>query len=68
MRKIALLAAVVLAAAFTTTTTTMNAAAKDDPFVAANKNTDKLLRDAMNPYGATSKPAKVAKKGKKKKG
>lgn len=62
MRKLVLLAAVVLAAALSVKSDI--AVAQTDP----NPNTTKLMRDAMNPYGATAtsaKPAKVAKKGKK---
>jgi hypothetical protein len=60
MRKAALLAAVMLAATFATTTT--HAAAKKDPVAAQRSNFDNFMRDGMNPYQATSKPAAKAKK------
>ncbi len=65
MRKLALLAAVVLVAALSAQPNVAVA----QTVQSLNPNTDKLLRDAANPYGATSKaaaPAKAAKKGKKK--
>ena len=64
MRKAALLAAVVLAATFTTTTT--NAAVKKDPAMAAQKNTEDLMKAATNPYEASMAPAKPMKHKKKK--
>lgn len=65
MYKVAVLAALMLAVAALPTTS--NAAAKkEDPAVAAQKNTSDFLRDAMNPYEATM-PKSVAKKGKRKK-
>jgi hypothetical protein len=71
MRKVALLAAVVLAAAFTFTSAdaASKAKAKADPAIAAQENSAKLFRDALNPYEASSqaaaKPAKKVKKTKK---
>jgi hypothetical protein len=70
MRKVALLAAVIVAAAFSSTSNVAVAQGQD-----LNPNTTKFVRDALNPYAATAKPAapaagkKAAKKaGKKKKG
>jgi hypothetical protein len=66
MRKIALLAAVALSAAFANTSTSY--AATDAEFYNLNKNTHLFVRDAWNPYAATSKPAAApAKKVSKKK-
>ena len=70
MRKVALLAVVALAAAFTVTSADAAKKPKADPAVAAQKNTSDLIRDAMNPYQASSKAAakpakKAAKKSKK---
>jgi hypothetical protein len=70
MRKIALLAAVVLSAAFANPSTSYAQGGDAN----LNKNTHLFVRDAMNPYAATAKPAaapgkKVAKKkGKAKRG
>jgi hypothetical protein len=61
MRKAALLAAVVMAAAFSMSSNTSFAQATTDQ----NPNTTKLMGDAMNPYGATSKPAAAPKAMKK---
>ena len=66
MRKLLLLAAFALATAFAAQSNVAFAQSGQS----LNPNTDKLMRDGMNPYGATSKaaaPAKAAKKGKKKK-
>ena len=65
MRKVVLLAAVVLAAALSVKSDIAVAQMVDQ-----NPNTTKLMRDGMNPYQATSTPAKPAKamrKGKKSK-
>lgn len=61
MRKSALFVAVALAAALSTSPTF--AAKKADPAVAAQNNTNNLMRDAMNP--GMAKSAKPAKKHKK---
>ena len=66
MRKLVLLAAFVLATAFTAQSNVAVAQTAQS----LNPNTDKFMKDLMNPYGATSKvaaPAKAAKKGEKKK-
>jgi hypothetical protein len=68
MRKVALLAAVVLAAAFSTKA---DVALAQSGAANPNANTEKLLRDAMNP-GAVAQPsapkkAMKAKRSKKKK-
>jgi hypothetical protein len=55
MRKAALLAAVVMAAAFSFTSNAAIAQTDQNP------NTTKLMRDAMNPYEATAKPAAAPK-------
>ncbi len=66
MHKIALLAALLTVAAFPSTSI---AAQKEDPAVAATRNTAKLMRDGMMPYAVTAKaaPAPKAKKAKKSK-
>ena len=53
MRKAALLAAVTLTAALFAAPSI--AAPKADPAIAAQKNSADLMRDAFNPYEATSK-------------
>jgi hypothetical protein len=74
MRKGALLLAVLLAASLTTAADAKKRkAAAPDPAIAANKNAADFIRDAVNPYWATSqsaKPKKMARhhrKGKSKK-
>lgn len=62
MRKVALLAAVLLSAAFANVNTSY--AATDEELMKLNKSTHDFLRDAWNPYAATSAPA-AATKGKK---
>jgi len=67
MRKVALLAAVVLSAAFMVAPSSV---AAQDAFFEANKNGFMFVRDVLNPYAASSKPAegpKAAKAKKKKK-
>ena len=67
MRKFALLAALALAASFMGPST--SSFAQTAPFEELNKNTFSFVRDAWNPYAASSKPAapaKMARKGKKK--
>jgi hypothetical protein len=67
MRKVALLAAIVLSAAFMTAPSSVVA---QDAFYEANKNGFMFVRDILNPYAASAKPAetpKVAKARKKKK-
>lgn len=66
MRKIALLAALLTVAAFPSTSIAAQKA-KEDPAVAATRNTAKLMRDGMNPHSVTAKaaPAPKAKKAKK---
>jgi hypothetical protein len=67
MRKIALLAALAFAASFMGPST--SAFAQADPLYSLNKNGFDFVRDAWNPYAASSKaaaPAKAARKGKKK--
>lgn len=66
MRKLAVLATLMLAAAIALPTTSNAAKKKEDPAVAAQKNTSDFIRDAMNPYEATmAKPAKAHKGHKK---
>jgi hypothetical protein len=68
MRKAALVFSVLIAASFATTADAAKKAAKPDPAVAATQNTAAFMRDATNPYMATSKaaaPTKKAKAGKK---
>ena len=60
MYKATLLAAVLLAAAFSATSNVAVAQTADQ-----NPNTTKLVQDALNPYGATSKPAAPAKHARK---
>jgi hypothetical protein len=55
MRKVALLAAVIVAAAFSSTSNVAVAQGQD-----LNPNTTKFVRDAVNPYAATAKPAAPA--------
>lgn len=62
MRKAALFAAVVLATAFAAPSNVAVAQSAQS----LNPNTDKLMRDAANPYGATAAPAAPAKMAKKK--
>jgi len=62
MRKVALLAAVIVAAAFSSTSNVAVAQGQD-----LNPNTTKFVRDAVNPYAATAKPAAPAKAAKHKK-
>jgi len=67
MRKLAVLAVLMLAAAIALPTTSNAAKKKEDPAVAAQKNTSDFIRDAMNPYEATkAKPAAAHKHGHKK--
>jgi hypothetical protein len=54
MRKVALLAAVIVTAAFSS-----NVAVAQGQDL--NPNTTKFVRDAINPYAATAKPAAPAK-------
>jgi hypothetical protein len=62
MRKVALLAAVIVAAAFSSTSNVAVAQGQD-----LNPNTTKFVRDAVNPYTATAKPAAPTKAAKHKK-
>ena len=70
MRKAALLAAIALSAVFANTSS--SGAMTDAEWYNLNKNGHNFVRDAWNPYAATSKPAaapkakKVAKKKSKK--
>lgn len=68
MRKIAILAALLAVAAFPSASIAAKKA-KEDPAVAATRNTAKLMRDGMMPYAVTAKaaPAPKAKKAKKSK-
>ena len=68
MRKIALLAALLTVAALPSASIAAQKA-KEDPAVAATRNTAKFMQDGMNPYAVTAKaaPAPKAKKAKKSK-
>jgi len=62
MRKAALFAAAALAAALFTTPSV--AASKPDPAIAAQKNFSDLMRDSLDPYGASTRAAANSKAGK----
>jgi hypothetical protein len=69
MRKALLAAAVLVAASFSISTDAV-AQAKEDPALAAQRNTARLMSDAVKTWAAPNElgaaPAPAAKKGKKK--
>ena len=67
MRKIAILAALLAVAAFPSASIAAKKA-KEDPAVAATRNTAKFMQDGMMPYATPSKAASAAKAKKAKKG